>query len=82
MIMPPMAINLQFMDFKNSIPATSCLNDDGSYSIFINTRLTRERQTDAYLHELSHIMRLDFEKKHYDIDVVEKYAHQLTQLIG
>ena len=82
MIMPPMAINLQIMDFKNSIPATSCQNDDGSYSIFINTRLTKERQTDAYLHELSHIMRLDFEKKHEDVDIVENYAHRLDRLLG
>lgn len=79
---PTLAINVQLIDFKNSIPATSCQNEDGSYSVFLNSRLTKERQTDAYFHELDHIMRLDFEKKHEDVDYIEKYAHQLNRLSG
>lgn len=69
-------INLQIIDFKNSVPATSCLNDDGSYTIFLNSRLNNEAQTDAYLHELGHIIRLDFENSHNDVNIIESYAHR------
>lgn len=70
-------INIQVLDFKNSIPATSCLNDDGSYTIFLNSRLNIETQSNAYLHELGHIVRLDFDNSHSDVNVIESYAHRL-----
>ena len=31
-------IFVHYLDFKNSVPAASTLNKDGSYSIFINSR--------------------------------------------
>lgn len=53
-------INVQILDFGNSIPATVTINDDGSFSIFLNARLSYERRMQAYLHELRHIQRGDF----------------------
>lgn len=38
------------------------LNNDGSYSIFINARYNRERQMLAYQHALEHILKHDFNK--------------------
>lgn len=70
-------IFVHYIDFKNSIPATSTVNDDGSYSIFINSRLSDRQQADGYIHELNHILQLDFESKDRNIDVLEYYAHKI-----
>lgn len=53
-------INVQIIDFGNSIPATVTINDDGSFSIFLNARLSYERRLEAYWHEMRHIQNQDF----------------------
>ena len=68
------------VDFKNGIPAASTSNDDGSYSIFLNSRLSREAQADAYKHEIRHIRQLDFEKYGDNVDVLEYYAHNICEM--
>lgn len=70
-------IFVHYIDFKNSIPATSTVNDDGSYSIFINSRLSDSQQADGFIHELKHILQLDFESRDRNIDVLEHYAHKV-----
>jgi len=49
-------------------------NPDGSYSIFINAKLSYEMQREVYMHELAHILNNDFEKT--DIDEIEYCAHE------
>lgn len=49
-------------------------NPDGSYSIFINSKLCFEAQKKVYLHELYHITNGDFEKQ--DVDKIEYYARK------
>lgn len=71
-------IFVHYLDFKNSVPAASTLNDDGSYTIFLNSRLSSEQQMNGYIHELSHIFRLDFESRDRDIDVLEYYRHKVS----
>lgn len=63
-----------------SVRATSTHNEDGSYSIFLNSRLCWEQQVTEYMHELQHILSDDFNRKHEDIDVsrLEYYAHRLA----
>lgn len=53
-------INVQILDFGNSIPAVVTINDDGSFSIFLNARLTYEKRLEAYWHEIRHIQNQDF----------------------
>lgn len=53
-------INVHILDFGNSIPATVTINDDGSFSIFLNARLSYERRLEAYWHEIQHIQNQDF----------------------
>lgn len=53
-------INVQILDFGNSIPAAVTINDDGSFSIFLNARLSYERRLEAYWHEMRHIQNQDF----------------------
>jgi len=49
-------------------------NPDGSYSIFINSKLSFEVQREVYLHELAHILNNDFNK--FDVDEIEYNAHK------
>lgn len=70
-------IFVHYLDFKNSVPAASTLNEDGSYSIFINSRLNQEQQVDGYIHELEHILQLDFENRDRCVDTLEYYAHKI-----
>lgn len=71
-------IFVYYIDFKNSVPATSTVNEDGSYSIFLNSRLAREQQINGYIHELKHILQLDFENRDRNISVLEYYAHKIS----
>ena len=52
-------------------------NSDGSYSIFINARLSADQQHEAYIHELEHIKRKDFEKT--CVQRIETYAHIISR---
>ncbi len=61
------------IDFKNSIPSTVISNEDGSYTIFLNSRLDYFALRKAYLHELNHISHDDFEKN--DVNAIESQTH-------
>lgn len=50
-------------------------NKDDSYTIFLNARLSCERQLSAYWHAINHIKNGDFEKT--NADTIEKNAHNL-----
>lgn len=48
-------------------------NEDGSYTIFIDSALTAERQRKAFRHAMKHILGDDFRK--HDVNQIEKEAH-------
>lgn len=48
-------------------------NEDGSYTILIDGRLTSEQRDAEYVHALGHILRDDFDG--YDADEIEAGAH-------
>lgn len=50
-------------------------NEDGSYTILINAKLSQDGQIKAYQHALNHINNEDFEKS--DIQNIELHAHGL-----
>lgn len=67
------------IDLKSSkIKETVTENDDGSYTIFLNSRFTQEQLKDAYIHAIGHITRDDF-NKHSSADAIEVYAHGLNK---
>jgi len=68
-------INTFLLDMDVLIPEHVVRNRDGSYSIFINSRLSYDRQLEAYKHALKHIKDGDFDKK--DADRIEFEAHNL-----
>lgn len=57
------AIGVYFMDMPSHIEEHVIINEDVSYSIFINSRLNWERQMLAYQHALIHIANDDFDKE-------------------
>ena len=57
------AIGVYFLDMDSLIHEQVVFNEDGSFSIFINSRLNHERQMLAYQHALKHIMNDDFCKE-------------------
>lgn len=60
------AIGVYFLNMDTGIDEQVVFNPDGSFTIFINARLTHERQMQAYQHALLHIMEHDFEKESAD----------------
>ena len=46
---------VRYLDFKTyKVGGASTLNDDGTYNIYINSRLSVEKQWRAFIHELVH----------------------------
>ena len=66
-------INVQLLDMDTMIPEHLIKNDDDSYTIFLNARLSRDSQLKSYYHALRHIKEDDFEKE--DIQKIEARAH-------
>ena len=66
-------VNIVLQDFPEGGNEMVCLNEDGSYTILINARLSRESQVDAYVHAIDHIEKKDFQKT--DVQSIEYEAH-------
>ena len=62
---------VSFPDTKTKEAVTE--NSDGSYTIFIETSLSREAQKKAFKHAMRHISGNDLEKT--DVDKIEFDAH-------
>lgn len=71
-----MTINyqIQLIQFPNKkIKESVTENEDGSYTIFIESSLSREEQRDAFTHAMKHILGDDFSK--YNVNEIERAAH-------
>lgn len=66
-------VNVVLVDFK--VPGREMVveNEDGSYTILINSRLSYEGQYRAYKHGMQHITENDFEKS--NVQQIEAVAH-------
>lgn len=70
-------VNVILLDFPNAKEKeVVTLNEDGTYTVFINSRLSYEAQLKAYDHALRHIKDEDFEQS--DVQHIEAKAHELT----
>ncbi|MGN0366745.1 MAG: hypothetical protein ACI4E5_12515 [Suilimivivens sp.] len=49
-------------------------NEDGSYTIFIESSLSKDRQKEAFIHAMKHILGDDFKKD--DANKIEYEAHK------
>lgn len=50
-------------------------NDDGSYTVVLNDRLTREANVISAYHELEHVLHEDFSQDK-DVDQIEAERHR------
>ena len=75
-------INVQILNMDTKIPEQLIKNDDNSYTISLNARLSQESRIKSYYHAMKHILGNDFEK--IDIDKIETAAHniELTDEVG
>lgn len=67
-------INVQLLDMDTKIPEHLVKNDDDSYTVFLNARLSQESRTRSYYHALQHIRNNDFEGG--DVQAIEVNAHE------
>jgi hypothetical protein len=56
------ALGVYFLNMDTAVEEEVHPNEDGSFTIIINSRLNCERQMQAYQHALMHIMNNDFAK--------------------
>ena len=68
-------INCQIIDFPNSGNEMVIPNEDGSYTILINAKLSRAARIKAYKHALRHIEADDFSKD--SVQEIEFIAHEI-----
>lgn len=66
-------IQVKLINFPTKGNETVTKNEDDSYTVFINARLTYEKQLEAYAHALKHILNDDFTKS--SVDQIEATAH-------
>lgn len=68
-------VTTRLMDMPTTINGCTIQTADGDYVILINSRIGYGRQLEAYVHEMKHIIRNDFEK--HDVQIVEADSHRL-----
>ena len=66
-------VNVILVDFPNGGNEMVVLNEDGSYTLLINARLSYDGQLKAYEHGMYHIENHDFEKE--KVQEIEFHAH-------
>lgn len=70
-------VNIFLVNFPSPGKEMVVPNEDGSYTILINARLSQEGQLRAYQHAMKHIQNEDFEKS--DVQSIEFKAHNLGE---
>lgn len=66
-------INVELKDFPVPGREMVILNEDGSYTILLNSRLNWESQMNGYYHAMRHILGEDFSKD--NVQEIEGKAH-------
>lgn len=69
-----MNVILLYKNLPCNVSALTHENDDGSYTIMINSRLAHNQQINAVLHELQHISADDFAREEH-ANLIEKLTH-------
>ena len=68
-------INRQLLDMDTKIPEHLIKNNDDSYTVFLNARLSQESRLKSYYHALQHIAEHDFEKE--NVQEIEWETHDI-----
>lgn len=66
---------VKFVDFPVcSCGGCVCLNDDGTYTVLINSRLSHQQNLDSMVHEYNHMAHDDFYRDDVPLSVREQEA--------
>lgn len=69
-------VNVVLLDFKTSkAKEMITVNEDGTYTVLINSRLAHAEQLKAYSHAINHIRENDFAKE--DVQSIEYQTRYL-----
>lgn len=71
-------INTQIIDMDVLVGEQVIKNNDDSYTILLNARMSHERQLECYRHALLHINNNDFEMG--NADRIEYIAHNCQNI--
>lgn len=72
-------VNVFLVDLKTSTGYEIVTkNEDGSFTILINSRQATNKQKEAYIHALKHIVNDDFLKA--DVQEIEGEAHKKERI--
>ena len=66
-------LQIFLIDFPGKGNEAVTKNEDNSYTIFLNARLSYEKQLEAYAHAIRHIKNGDVDKE--DVDRIEFQSH-------
>ena len=69
-------VNVVLIDFPVKGKEMVIPNEDGSYTVLINAKLSHEMRIEAYDHAMRHIENDDFSKA--DVQQIEAEAHSVT----
>jgi len=67
-------VNIILANMPTTIKAYTVSNNDGSYTIVLNARISQEQQRLSCYHERLHILHGDYDKK-TDVGLLEVHAH-------
>lgn len=67
-------INTRLVDLPTEVAGCVVENDDSSYTIIINARMSHEKAMETYLHEMGHIYADDFSGD--SVQEIELRAHK------
>lgn len=67
-------VNCQIINFPNCGNEMVVENEDGSYTILINAKLSYSGRIEAYKHAMNHINNNDFQKE--NVQEIEFHAHK------
>lgn len=70
-------VNVQILNFPSPGNELVVPNEDGSFTIMINARLSYEDQMKAYAHAMRHIENNDFSKD--NVQGIEAEAHEIAK---
>lgn len=79
MMIPEHEIFVHYIDHLGSDEAVT-VNEDGSYSVFLDPQLSPEARKKRYEHALEHIKSLDFEKE--NVQEIEAQTHKIETPIS
>ena len=70
--------HIEILDFGKNVTASEAvtLNEDGSYTIFLNSRNSHAQNMESYKHAMLHILRGDFYSDK-TADQIEAEAHAM-----